>query len=38
VEVRPTSSTRTANRATAVVASRQPDGTWRWIIDQPPII
>ncbi len=31
-------STRLPNGAvTAEVARRQPDGTWRWVIDQPSI-
>jgi ketosteroid isomerase-like protein len=32
-------STRLAGGgATAEVARRQPDGTWRWIIDQPQVL
>lgn len=31
-------STRTAAGATVEVARRQPDDTWRWIIDQPSIL
>jgi hypothetical protein len=31
-------STRTPAGATAEVAHRQPDGTWRWVIDQPNIL
>lgn len=31
-----TSATRAGN-ATVEVARRQPDGTWRWIIDQPNV-
>jgi hypothetical protein len=30
-------STRFDGGATAEVARRQPDGTWRWVIDQPRI-
>jgi ketosteroid isomerase-like protein len=32
-----TMSTRPGN-ATAEVARRQPDGTWRWLIDQPNVV
>jgi ketosteroid isomerase-like protein len=31
-------STRFDGGATAEVARRQPDGTWRWVIDQPRIV
>jgi ketosteroid isomerase-like protein len=31
-------STRFDGGATAEVARRRPDGTWRWIIDQPRIV
>ena len=31
-------STRIPRSATAEVAHRQPDGTWRWIIDQPNVL
>ncbi|WP_345761679.1 YybH family protein [Diaminobutyricibacter sp. McL0608] len=31
-------STRIPGGATTEVAHRQPDGTWRWIIDQPNIL
>jgi ketosteroid isomerase-like protein len=30
--------TNRAGNATAEVARRQPDGTWRWLIDQPSVI
>lgn len=32
-----TSTTRAGN-ATVEVARRQPDGTWRWMIDQPNVL
>jgi uncharacterized protein (TIGR02246 family) len=32
-----TSTVRTGN-ATVEVARRQPDGTWRWLIDQPSVL
>ena len=32
-----TSTTREGN-ATVEVARRQPDGTWRWVIDQPSVL
>lgn len=32
-----TSTTRPGN-ATVEVARRQPDGSWRWIIDQPAVL
>ena len=32
-----TSTTREGN-ATVEVARRQPDGTWRWMIDQPSVL
>ncbi|MGO4533427.1 YybH family protein [Leifsonia sp. 2MCAF36] len=31
-------STRFPGGATAEVAHRQPDGTWRWILDQPNLL
>jgi ketosteroid isomerase-like protein len=31
-------STRFAGGATAEIARRQPDGTWRWVIDQPRVL
>lgn len=31
-------STRTQAGATAEVAHRQPDGSWRWVIDQPNVL
>ncbi|MBO0822316.1 MAG: nuclear transport factor 2 family protein [Actinobacteria bacterium] len=30
--------TNRPGNATAEVARRQPDGTWRWLIDQPNVI
>ena len=30
-------SSKTPNTVTAEVARRQPDGTWRWILDQPDV-
>ena len=32
-----TSTVRTGN-ATVEVARRQPDGSWRWLIDQPSVL
>ena len=31
-------STVRAGNATVEVARRQPDGTWRWVIDQPSVL
>ncbi|WP_345764234.1 YybH family protein [Diaminobutyricibacter sp. McL0608] len=31
-------STKFPGGATAEVAHRQPDGTWRWILDQPNVL
>ncbi|HLI01742.1 MAG TPA: nuclear transport factor 2 family protein [Acidimicrobiales bacterium] len=31
-------STRFAGGVTAEIARRQPDGTWRWVADQPNIV
>jgi hypothetical protein len=31
-------STRFPGGATAEVARRQPDGTWRWVADQPNVL
>lgn len=33
-----TSTRLTGGNATAEVARRQPDGTWRWAIDQPRVL
>jgi ketosteroid isomerase-like protein len=33
-----TSTRLPGGRATAEVAHRQPDGSWRWLIDQPRIV
>ena len=30
-------SSRTPDTTTAEVARRQPDGTWRWILDRPDV-
>lgn len=30
--------TITETRATAEVARRQPDGSWRWVVDQPDVL
>ncbi|MGH9055111.1 MAG: YybH family protein [Acidimicrobiales bacterium] len=32
-----TSTRRRDGRVTAEVAHRQPDGSWRWVIDQPDV-
>ncbi len=31
-------STRIPSGATVEIARRQPDGTWRWLVDQPRIL
>jgi ketosteroid isomerase-like protein len=31
-------STRTPSGATVEIAHRQPDGSWRWLIDQPAVL
>jgi ketosteroid isomerase-like protein len=31
-------STRFQGGATAEIARRQPDGTWRWVADQPNVV
>ena len=33
-----TSTVLGANAATAEVAHRQPDGTWRWLLDRPNVL
>ncbi|GAA4021353.1 hypothetical protein GCM10022247_51910 [Allokutzneria multivorans] len=33
-----TSTVLTEGNATAEVARRQPDGSWRWLIDQPRVV
>jgi ketosteroid isomerase-like protein len=33
-----TSTRLPSGGATAEVAHRQPDGTWRWIVDQPAVV
>jgi len=33
-----TSTRLTGGGATVEVAGRQPDGSWRWVIDQPALL
>ncbi|WP_214405055.1 YybH family protein [Pseudonocardia lacus] len=33
-----TASTLTTGEVTVEIARRQPDGTWRWVVDQPALI
>lgn len=37
-EVALTSTRLSTGGATAEIARRQPDGTWRWLVDQPKVL
>ncbi len=37
-DLAPTSTRLPGGGATVEVARRQPDGSWRWVIDQPAVV